>query len=242
MISSAIALSLLLTLANGEAAAVEPESRPPVVLLHGLARSAASMRKIARALDEAGYRTCNLAYPSTSHPVSELAENFVLPQILACQGKEGEALNFVSHSLGGIIVRYLANAHPELPIGRVVMLSPPNRGSEVVDKLGSFGLFRFINGPAGLELGTGPDSLPNRLGPPPFELGIITGDRTINPLLSLLLPGPDDGKVSVTRAGLDGMRDFLLLHATHPLIMRNRQAITQTIHFLRQGSFRHEEK
>ncbi len=109
-----------------------------------------------------------------------------------------------------------------------------------MDKLGDFGIFHWINGPAGHQMGTDPDSLPNRLGPPSFELGIITGDRSINPLLSLLIPGPNDGKVSVERAKLAGMRDFLVIHATHPLIMRNRQAITQTIHFLRHGAFQHQ--
>lgn len=243
MIRLSAPLCLFLTLAAAGAFAVEVEapSPPPVVLLHGLARSAGSMEKMTAALKAAGFRTCNLSYPSTTHSVPELAENFVLPKILACRNSEAEPLNFVSHSLGGIIVRYLAEAHPELPIGRVVMLSPPNRGSEVVDKLGDFGLFRFINGPAGEELGTGPESLPNRLGPPTFELGVITGNRTINPLLSLLIPGADDGKVAVERAKLEGMRDFLVLPASHPLIMRDRQAIAQTIHFLQQGTFRKEE-
>ena len=236
----ALLLALLLGLGQGSALATETAPRPTVILLHGLARSASSMAKMAGALEEAGFRPCNLSYPR--HPLADLAENFVLPQILACQGPEPGLLNFVSHSMGGIVVRYLSAAHPELPIGRVVMLSPPNQGSEVVDRLGSFGLFRWLNGPAGQELGTGPESLPNRLGPPPFELGIITGDRSLNPLLSLLIPGPNDGKVAVARARLEGMRDFLVLHATHPLIMRNRQAIAQTIHFLRHGSFRHEEK
>lgn len=223
---------------TGAGRAAEPP--PTVVLLHGLARSAGSLDKLSEALAEAGFRTCNLNYPSTDHRVVDLAENFVLPALLACREND-QPLNFVTHSMGGIIVRYLAAAHPELPLGRVVMLSPPNRGSEVVDKLGSFGLFQFINGPAGAELGTGPDSLPNRLGPPPFALGIITGDRTINPLLSLLIPGPDDGKVAVERARLAGMRDFLVVHASHPLIMNHRQAIAQTINFLQQGTFRKEE-
>jgi pimeloyl-ACP methyl ester carboxylesterase len=237
MMRSVIFLCLLLPLTAFGAAAEPP---PKVILLHGLARSAGSLDKLTEALTEAGFRTCNLAYPSTDHPIVDLAENFVLPALSACR-ENGRPLNFVTHSMGGIIVRYLATAHPELPIGRVVMLSPPNRGSEVVDKLGSFGLFHFINGPAGTELGTGPDSLPNRLAPPAFELGIITGDRTINPLLSLLIPGDDDGKVAVERAKLAGMRDFLVIHASHPLIMNNREAIAQTINFLQQGTFRKEE-
>jgi pimeloyl-ACP methyl ester carboxylesterase len=239
----ALLLPLLLTLAAAaaDAATDRPASRPTVVLLHGLARSRGSMEKMAAALDQAGFRTCNLSYPSTSYPVQELAE-LLLPAIAACRDGGTDEINFVTHSMGGIIVRFLAATHPELPIARVVMLSPPNRGSETVDKLGNFGLFKWFNGPAGQELGSGPESLPNRLGPAPFEAGIITGDRSINPLLSMLIPGEDDGKVAVSRAKLEGMRDFLVIHATHPLIMRNRRAIAQTINFLRRGSFEVEER
>lgn len=235
-----LCLCLFLSLGPAGAGAAEP-SPQPVVLLHGLARSASSMEKMAGELAAVGFRPCNISYPSTVHAVRVLAENFVYPQILACRGDAAEPLNFVTHSLGGIIVRHLAEQHPDLPIGRVVMLSPPNQGSEVVDKLGNFGLFQFINGPAGEELGTGPESLPNRLGAPRFELGIITGDRSINLLLSLLIPGSDDGKVAVERARLEGMQDFLVIHAPHPLIMKNRQAVAQTIRFLQQGYFAKEE-
>lgn len=219
-----------------------PEPRPPVVLLHGLARTGRSLRVMAQALAAAGFAPAIISYPSTRHPLPVLALDFILPAIRAKFGTGRQPLNFVTHSLGGIIVRYLAATVPELPIGRVVMLAPPNRGSEVVDRLGDYGLFQWINGPAGRNLGTGPESLPNRLGPPPFALGVITGDRSINPLLSLLIPGPNDGKVAVARARLEGMDDFLLLHATHPLIMRNRQAIAQTIHFLHHGTFRKENE
>jgi len=122
-------------------------------------------------------------------------------------------------------------------LGRVVMLSPPNGGSEVVDKLGQTFIFKWINGPAGQQLGTGNDDLPKKLGGVGFDLGIITGDRSINLLLSLVIPGADDGKVSVKSAKVKGMRDFIVIHATHPFIMKNRQAIEQTIHFLEFGKF-----
>jgi triacylglycerol lipase len=119
----------------------------------------------------------------------------------------------------------------------VVMLAPPNQGSEVVDKLGWSFLFKWINGPAGNELGTGKNSTPNLLGPAGFPVGVIAGDRSVNWINSLLIPGPDDGKVSVARARLAGMSDFMVIHATHPFIMRNHEAIRQTIHFLREGKF-----
>ena len=109
----------------------------------------------------------------------------------------------------------------------------------MVDKLGSWWFFKKINGPAGNELGTGTNSTPNRLGPANFSVGIIAGDRSINWINSLLIPGADDGKVSVARSKLDGMADHLVLHVTHPFLMRKGAAIRQTIQFLSMGRFEH---
>lgn len=132
--------------------------------------------------------------------------------------------------------QYLATR--SLPsLGRVVMLGPPNQGSEIVDALGGLRFFGWINGPAGGQLGTRPDSLPNRLGPVNFELGVIAGDRSINWINSWIIPGPDDGKVSVERTRITGMRDHRVIHATHPFLTRNRRAIDLTLHFLRSGRF-----
>jgi len=139
--------------------------------------------------------------------------------------------------MGGIIVRYYLKYNQIPDLGRVVMLSPPNRGSEVVDKFGQTLLFKWLNGPAGQQLGTGENSLPNRLGDVTFDVGIITGDRTINLILSQIIPGVDDGKVSVKNAKLKGMKDFIIIHATHPFIMKNPKAIEQTLSFLRTGKF-----
>jgi hypothetical protein len=117
------------------------------------------------------------------------------------------------------------------------MLGPPNKGSEVVDRIGGWGLFRFLNGPAGNELGTNDRSVPNRLGRVAFELGVIAGDRSINWINSLMIPGPDDGKVSVERTRVDGMREHIVLHTTHPFMMRNRNVLRCTLNFLRSGVF-----
>lgn len=119
------------------------------------------------------------------------------------------------------------------------MLGPPNQGSEVVDQLGSWWLFRKLNGPTGNELGTNKDSTPNQLGPANFCVGIIAGDRLINWINSWLIPGRDDGKVSVERTQLAGMADQIVIASAHPFLMRNPTAIQQTIHFLRTGQFEH---
>ena len=193
------------------------------------------MHSMADFLQDQGFKVCNIDYPSRHHAIETLTADFVLPAITACfpSGR----IHFVTHSLGGIIVRQISAKHDEIQIGRVVMLAPPNQGSEVVDKLGNFGLFNWINGPAGQQLGTDRQSLPNQLGPANFELGVIAGNRSINLILSALIPGRDDGKVAVKRAGLNGMHDFLVVEAVHPLIMGNDEVQRQALHFLRSGHF-----
>ncbi len=211
-----------------------------VVLLHGLARTDASMQTMQEALQQKGYRVCNIAYPSREHPIAELAAQFVAPAIAECAHGKGVPLNFVTHSLGGIIVRELARTGKVRSFGRVVMLGPPNHGSEVVDALGGWSIFDAINGPAGHELGTNPESVPQKLGPVTFETGVIAGRHTINWINSVIIPGVDDGKVSLESAKVEGMRDYIVIPASHPFLMTDGEAIKQTIHFLEHGAFAHE--
>ena len=117
------------------------------------------------------------------------------------------------------------------------MLAPPNQGSEVVDKLGSWRLFYYLNGPAGLQLGTDENSVPNKLGPVNFQVGDISGNKTVNPLLSWLIPGNNDGKVSVSRAQVAGMKDFIVVPYSHPFIMQHKVVIEQALYFFQQGYF-----
>lgn len=233
----AIGLSCAVVVAPAGAAPSESVASGPVVLLHGLARSARSMQPLADALAATGRRVCNIDYPSTTATVTELAREVVLPAIHQCRDDADTPIDFVTHSMGGILVRQLATLDDAPAIGRVVMLSPPNHGSELVDRMGHWPPFRWWNGPAGSTLGTGPDDLPARLGPATFSLGIITGTRSYNPLFSAWIPGPDDGKVSVASAKLDGMQAFRTVDASHTFIMRDDRVITLTRNFLVSGHF-----
>ncbi|MGD1089076.1 MAG: alpha/beta hydrolase [Verrucomicrobiota bacterium] len=189
------------------------------------------------ALIEAGYKVRNVDYPSRTASVQTLADDAIGKAVGDCRRDGAAKIHFVTHSLGGILVRSYLARHSIPSPGRVVMLAPPNQGSEIVDKLGWSFLFKWINGPAGNELGTDKNSTPNKLGHANFPVGIIAGDRSINWINSLLIPGRDDGKVSVERTRLAGMTDHIVIHATHPLIMCNREAIRQTLQFLRTGTF-----
>ena len=213
------------------------ENQEYVILLHGLCRTSRSMVPMEQALWQAGYEVLNIDYPSRTDTIEQLSERALGLAIAKCQRHGAVRIHFVTHSVGGILVRSYLARHNVPNLGRVVMLGPPNQGSEVVDRLGSTWLFQKTDGPAGRELGTDGQSTPNKLGPAHFCVGVIAGNRSINWINSMLIPGSDDGKVSVERTKLAGMADHLLLHATHTFIMRNRTAIQQTIRFLRTGRF-----
>lgn len=206
-----------------------------VVLLHGLARSDGSMDKMAESLIEAGFSVVNHDYPSTKYPIEELSRSVIREATAECP-KESK-VHFVTHSLGGILVRYYLEYHELDNLGRVVMLGPPNKGSQVVDAMAEMPGFELLNGPAGLQLGTEQTSIPNSLGAADFEVGIIAGTRSINLILSQLLPNPDDGKVAVESTKLEGMSDHLTVPVSHPFLMKDEEVIRQTIHFLYYGQF-----
>jgi len=206
-----------------------------VVLLHGLARTSSSMEDLEKALVHEGFSVVNEGYPSREHSIETLADLAIRPALKLCP--ENMAVNFVTHSLGGILVRqYLSNQDIK-NLNQVVMLGPPNGGSEVVDKFKDLPGFHFINGDAGLQLGTGPLSIPKTLGRANFDVGIIAGTRSINWILSSLIPKVDDGKVSVQNTKLEGMNQHIEMPVTHTFMMSNQKVINQVIHYLNHGSF-----
>jgi len=208
-----------------------------VLLLHGLARTPCSMAKLATYLSQQGeFKIINLDYPSRTQSVQQLTE-YIRQQIAQASPQTAAKVHFVTHSLGGILVRAYLKTNPLKNLGQVVMLSPPNQGSELVDILKDNGLFQFIMGPAGQQLSTQPTSIPNQLGAVTFKLGIITGNVSLNPLSSFFIPGDDDGKVSVERAKIPGMTDFLVLPHSHSFIMKSHEVMRQTLYFLEHGRF-----
>ncbi len=207
-----------------------------VCMVHGLGRTKSSMRWLGSQFEKQGYRVLHISYRSTRQSVSASADDLQKQLDQKLTGNE-QRVHFVTHSLGGIVVRVSLQKHRPANLGRVVMLGPPNRGSEVADRLARNPIYRLCTGPAGQELGTQATSTPNILGPVDYEVGIIAGSRSGNPLFAAWIGGECDGKVSVKRAGLDGMRDLIVVRSSHTFMMRSREVATQALHFIARGAF-----
>lgn len=213
-----------------------PDGAQTVIVVHGLGRTPASMSVLEYRLESAGYRVISFGYPSRSEPIEDLVD-LLADEVQSCCAEEAETVDFVTHSMGGILVRSYLAAQPEPHRGRVVMLAPPSHGSELIDEFEDSPLLRLIVGPAGTELSTDSTSLLAQLPPVRFSLGVITGDLSLNPFSSRIIPGPDDGKVGVESARVEGESDFLVLPATHTFIMNRTDVAEATIHFLQNGRF-----
>ncbi len=217
-----------------------------VVLLHGLGRTSWSMSHLARTLERDGYRVVNLSYPSRSLPLEQLATEW-LPRTLRERGVDLTAsadsrVHVVTHSMGGILLRLYLRDHPDAALGRVVMLAPPNAGSELSDRMNAFPPFRWFTGVNGRRLGTDAASLPRTLGPWPThsgQLGVIAGTFSWNPLFASWLPSPHDGKVSVASTRLDGMTDHIALPYSHTWLAWREVTTKQVVTFLKTGVFTH---
>jgi triacylglycerol lipase len=208
-----------------------------VLILHGIARSAKSMQSIAECIQRRGYDVLNLDYPSRKHSLEELTE-IIHPHVGRFNLEKYRKLHFVTYSMGGLLARVFLNRYRPENLGRVVMLAPPNTGSEVADFWKDNRLYKKIYGPAGQQLTTDQTGIIPVLGERvDYELGIITGDRSIDPLHWFIIPGPNDGKVSVESTRLRGMTAHTVIHATHTFIMNNSEAHRLIVYFLENGSF-----
>jgi len=216
----------------------DPSKQESVIVLHGLGRSKFSMALLAAKLRKE-FHVVNKNYPSRRHTIEDLATLSIEPALDLC--KDAKKIHFVTHSLGGILVRQYLRNHQLHKLGNTVMLGPPNKGSELVDFFQASpylkGLFEQINGPAGQQLGTQASSMPNSLGPVDFPLGVIAGNKNRNPVFNALLPKPSDGKVSVESTKLAGMHEHLELAVDHTWMMNHPSVIKATMAFLKYGTF-----
>ncbi len=212
-----------------------------VVLLHGIARTKSSMETLQKDFELHGYDVLNMDYPSRKYSIDKLAE-YIHTDISTFNRDSKKKIHFVGYSLGGLVARAYIKKHPPENLGRVVTLGTPNKGSEFADMIGDLGVYQTLYGPAGQELTTTHD-YDTLFGKPDYDLGCIAGDRTIDPVATLLIiDGDDDGKVSVESTKVQGMKDHIVLHATHTFMMSNEDVMRETRHFIENGKFEHKKE
>jgi len=208
------------------------------ILLHGLGRTAVSMGKIEKKLGESGFRVWNRTYPSRNFTIEKLAELHITEGLRKCQDWGAARIHFITHSLGGILVREYLQTHKIQKLDKIIMLAPPNQGSEVADKLKGNFFFKLIMGPAGQQLGMGKTDKPKTFKPIPGAIGILAGIKSYDPWFSWIFNGPNDGKVSIDAAKLEEMGDFLLVNHGHTFMMNGDDVIEQILYFLRNSKFK----
>lgn len=199
------------------------------------------MRKLEQACQRAGYRSFALGY--NGHCRMETILEGLHGRITAIERSVGGPLHFITHSLGGLVARaYIAKHRPER-LGRVVMLAPPNNGSELADLLSRLRLDHVVLGHSRRFLTIARTLDHERLlGVVDYELAVIAGSKAIDPLFSrLILPIPNDGKVSVAATRVEGMKDFVVLPVSHMLMPWERRVIAYCLQFLKRGDFDKEE-
>ncbi|MBW9271238.1 MAG: alpha/beta hydrolase [Candidatus Thiodiazotropha sp. (ex. Lucinisca nassula)] len=224
---------MLVPIWENPAESSESGEKEVVVLLHGLARSNMAMWRLKQRLEEADFHVETIGYASLNRTSQQMIQE-ISQQINDCCRSINHRVHFVGHSLGGLLIRaYLVENRPD-NLGRVVLIGTPNRGSEVADYANGR-WWGHLAGPAALSLGTTKQSFPNTLPEPDYPVGVIAGISSSDN--DELIPGLDDGLVSVESTKLDKMQDFTIVPSGHSMMRYNTEVADQTIHFLRMGQF-----
>lgn len=210
-----------------------------IILLHGALKSAFSMKRLENMFADHGYQTLNWDYDSRNYAVEENAAK--LDSIIKARNYEQYKLNFVTHSMGGIIVRYYLDKYTPSKLGRFVMIAPPNQGSLIANELQKFPPFRWLYKKNVDYLTTGSEAFAPNAGIPPMEFGIIAGGTGGKYGFNWYLPGDDDGTLSVEQTKLQGASDFILLPYIHATIMIQDRTLQQTLNFIQEGHFEHQQ-
>ncbi len=218
----------------------QAQQKELVILLHGILRSKTDMLFLRKFFEKNGYNTLNILYPSREKNLEDLSD-FVHEQITASPHyNEHTKINFVTHSMGGLITRYYIARQKPKNIGKVVMLGPPNTGSEFADWLTETEilapLYQKIFGPAGSQMTTKYAHIDKEI---TYPLGVIAGNASVNPLAPWILAGEHDGIVPVERTKIEGMRDHIVMNATHSFMMFNPKVMAQALYFLHHETFDH---
>jgi len=211
------------------------DDRHLVVLLHGALRSPRSFADLQLALEHSGFDVAALSYDSSQREYYEIVGD--LAELLDHLDNYN-SVSFVTHSLGGLIVRSLLgsanNWRGDIAVSRVVQIAPPNSGSVVADTMSNTLAFRLLYGPTGQQLVSGlTDTLPGIDVP----FGIVVGGTGDAEGYNPLIPGDDDGVVAIGETDLAGATDTLRVDALHSFIMADPRTIDAVLRFFEHGQF-----
>jgi pimeloyl-ACP methyl ester carboxylesterase len=214
---------------------IPPMKGRAVILLHGIFRSSHSLRWLGSQLADENVLPIAMDYPSTQVSIPSAAE--YLHQVIS--NLEGiREIDFVTHSRGGLVVRAYLARHSDSRIRRMVMIAAPNQGAEMADLLKRNWFYRGLFGPAGRQLAT--DDLIPELPTPNFEFAVIAGARGTPTGWNMLIPGDDDGTVTVESTKLAGAADFATVPSLHTFLIGEPAVVEMTRRFLDEGRLREQ--
>jgi pimeloyl-ACP methyl ester carboxylesterase len=206
-----------------------------VIVLHGILLNANHMKVLASYIGAKGYSVININYPSTQKNLEELVESVWID--ISSQLIENKPVHFICYSMGGLLVRAMLNKYRPLMLGRVVLIGTPNNGSEIADFFKNNWFYKKIFGPAGQQLITDQSNIKHLFGIIDYDLGIIAGSMSLDPICSRLIKEKNDGKVSINSTKLAGMKDHIIIKSSHMFLPYSKQVLSQTVYFLQHGSF-----
>ena len=216
--------------------AIDNDNPETVVVLHGISKTNAITYLLAKRIAAAGFEVYNITYPSTKYTINDLVD-ILNDKLLELNIDKKRKLNFVGHSMGGLLIRGYLNKYKPANLHRVVMIGTPNHGSELANYFKNWWIFKKKFGVAGEQLGIDQKGLDGLFGPVYYNLGIIAGKTSSNPIFSSIIVGEDDGLVSVESTKLEGMNDHIVLNFSHTMGLFYRDVANEVIEYLKTGSF-----
>jgi hypothetical protein len=217
---------------------VPPVAGETVILLHGLGEGRASMQPLAEHLRRSLDATVlTFGYASVKADID--AHGRALAAVVAGL-PAAKRISFVGHSLGNLVVRrWLAIAAPadRGRVHRLVMLGPPNQGSDLARMASRiWGVAATAEG-AARDLVVEWQRVAPGLAVPECPFGIVAGGKGDATGYSPLLEGDDDAVVRVAETRLTGADGFLVLPVHHAAMMRDAAVQRATREFLATGRF-----
>jgi hypothetical protein len=226
-----------------------PERPPLVVLVHGFMRSGASMVPMALGLRRRGFVTRLVSQWNFSTEIPDLADGLFarvmrMRDVVGRTGGYVPDVHFVTHSMGGVVVRSMLSRHEISGPNRIVMLAPPNHGSRLAARMHERWRFPWGDFDPLRKLMPGELGSCHTAGDPDAEIGVIAGTADRGGGFPFSMSGPPggglhDGKITLDEARLDSAADFIVVRRGHTFIMVSAEVIEQTAAFLRDGHFNH---